>query len=77
MPNPNGEQKKRIGLLFDLNKMTNELQSGKRKLQNNQLPSGAWPWFNGGLANRYITQHIIGGFGHLKQLQCQPDLKSN
>jgi len=62
------EQKKRIGLLFDLNKMTNELQSAKRKLQQNQLSSGAWPWFNGGRGNRYITQHIIAGFGHLKQL---------
>ena len=62
------EQKKRIGLLFDLNKMNNELNTAKRKLKQNQLPSGAWPWFNGGYANRYITQHIIAGFGHLKHL---------
>ncbi|WP_369996513.1 alpha-2-macroglobulin [Winogradskyella sp.] len=62
------EQKKRIGLLFDLNKMNNELSSALRKLKQNQLPSGAWPWFNGGYANRYITQHIISGFGHLKHL---------
>ncbi|NNE33047.1 MAG: alpha-2-macroglobulin [Winogradskyella sp.] len=62
------EQKKRIGLLFDLNKMNIELSSALRKLKQNQLPSGAWPWFNGGYANRYITQHIIGGFGHLKKL---------
>jgi uncharacterized protein YfaS (alpha-2-macroglobulin family) len=59
------EQKKRIGLLFDLNKMNNELNSALRKLKQNQLPSGAWPWFNGGYANRFITQHIISGFGHL------------
>jgi uncharacterized protein YfaS (alpha-2-macroglobulin family) len=62
------EQKKRIGLLFDLNKMNNELQSAISKLQNNQMPSGAWSWFNGGRDNRYITQHIIGGFGHLAKL---------
>ncbi len=62
------EQKKRIALLFDLNKMNNELQSALRKLQNNQMNSGAWAWFNGGRENRYITQHIITGFGHLKQL---------
>ena len=65
------EQKKRIGLLFDLNKMTNELQSAKRKLENNQLSNGAWAWFNGGPENRYITQHIITGFGHLKQLKVE------
>ncbi|WP_396603112.1 alpha-2-macroglobulin family protein [Algibacter sp. R77976] len=62
------EQKKRIALLFDLNKMNNELQFAITKLQNNQLDSGAWAWFNGGYENRYITQHIITGFGHLKQL---------
>ncbi len=62
------EQKKRMALLFDLNKMNNELQSAKRKLEQNQMPSGAWSWFKGGYENRYITQHIITGFGHLKHL---------
>ncbi|MDC1504875.1 MG2 domain-containing protein [Winogradskyella sp.] len=62
------EQKKRIGLLFDLNKMNNELSSALRKLKSNQSSSGAWPWFKGGRDNRYITQHIIAGFGHLKTL---------
>lgn len=62
------EQKKRIALLFDLNKMTSELNTALRKLKNGQLPSGAWSWFNGGYENRYITQHIIAGFGHLKKL---------
>ncbi|SHH26607.1 alpha-2-macroglobulin family protein [Winogradskyella jejuensis] len=62
------EQKKRIALLFDLNKMNNELQGALRKLKNNQYNSGAWPWFNGGRDNRYITQHIVSGFGHLKHI---------
>ncbi|WP_298555432.1 MG2 domain-containing protein [uncultured Algibacter sp.] len=62
------EQKKRIALLFDLNKMTIELESAINKLKANQMPSGAWAWFKGGYENRYITQHIISGFGHLKQL---------
>lgn len=62
------EQKKRIALLFDLNKMNNELQSAINKLKSNQMNSGGWSWFKGGNENRYITQHIIAGFGHLKQL---------
>ncbi len=70
------EQKKRIALLFDLNKMNNELQSAKRKLENNQLSNGAWAWFNGGRENRYITQHIITGFGHLKQLKVETNDES-
>ena len=62
------EQKKRMALLFDLNKMTYELQSAIRQLENNQMGSGAWPWFTGGEDSRYITQHIVTGFGHLKKL---------
>ncbi|WP_223032939.1 alpha-2-macroglobulin family protein [Hanstruepera marina] len=62
------EQKKRIALLFDLNKMNNELQNALRKLEQNQMSNGAWPWFHGGRPNRFITQHIITGFGHLKHL---------
>lgn len=67
------EQKKRIALLFDLNKMNNELQSAINKLKANQMPSGAWSWFNGGNENRYITQHIITGFGHLNKLQVKTE----
>lgn len=62
------EQKKRIALLFDLNKMTSELQANIRKLEQNQMPNGSWAWFQGGRPNRYITQHIITGFGHLDKL---------
>ena len=62
------EQKKRIALLFDLNKMNSELSRAKRKLEANQMSSGAWSWFSNKRENRFITQHIITGFGHLKQL---------
>ena len=62
------EQQKRIALLFDLNTMNNELESALNKLQQNQHSNGAWAWFKGGRDNRYITQHIIAGFGHLNKL---------
>ena len=71
------EQKKRIALLFDLNKMNNELSSSIQKLKNNQLPEGGWAWFRGGWVNRYITQHIITGFGHLDQLGVSQDIDRN
>ncbi len=63
------EQKKRIALLFNLNKMQNEQATALLKLQQNQMSSGAWSWFKGGRENRFITQHIVSGLGHLKQLQ--------
>lgn len=63
------EQKKRIALLFDLNKMKNEQQKSVHKLRNMQLNTGGFPWFKGNdYANTYITQHIVSGFGHLKKL---------
>ncbi len=63
------EQKKRIALLFDLNKMKNELEAAARKLTQMQLSNGGFPWFKGSrYPNRYITQHIASGFGHLNKL---------
>ncbi|MDJ0645715.1 MAG: carboxypeptidase-like regulatory domain-containing protein [Flavobacteriaceae bacterium] len=63
------EQKKRIALLFDLNKMNNELSSTLRKLKQLQMNNGGFPWFKGSrYPNRFITQHIALGFGHLKKL---------
>ncbi len=63
------EQKKRIALLFDLNKMASMQQTALQKLKSLQLPSGGFTWFKGGrYPNRYITQHIVAGFGHLKHL---------
>ena len=62
------EQKKRIGLLFNMNKMQHEEALALNKLSQNQKANGSWPWFNGGPENRYITQHILTGLGHLKHL---------
>ena len=62
------EQKKRIALLFDLNKLKNDRNNAFNRLEQNQMSSGAWAWFNGGPENRFITQHIIIGLGHLAKL---------
>ena len=32
------------------------------------MPNGGWPWFEGMRDSRYITQHIVTGFGHLDHL---------
>jgi len=62
------EQKNRLALLFDLSTMKNSLDANFRKLQEKQLPSGAFPWFAGGTEDEYITRHIVAGFGHLSKL---------
>ncbi|RLD68357.1 MAG: hypothetical protein DRI95_03250, partial [Bacteroidetes bacterium] len=65
------ERKKRVGLLFDLNKMSDELSRAVKKLEKAQVSSGAWPWFAGMPESRYITQHIVSGFGHLDKLNVK------
>jgi hypothetical protein len=62
------ERKKRVGLLFDMNKMSQEQDNSMRKLRQMQVSNGGWPWFEGMPDDRYITQHIICGFGHLDHL---------
>lgn len=62
------DQKNRIARLFEFQKLTKELQENIDKLKNNQLSSGAFPWFSGGPSSSFITRHIAAGFGHLKRL---------
>ena len=63
------EQKKRIALLFDLHKMKAEQKRALKKLEQMQMSSGGFPWFKGSrYPNRYITQHIAAGYGHLGKL---------
>lgn len=62
------EQKKRIGLLFDMNNMAAELEATIAILQERQMPSGAFPWFVGGRENVYITQNVVEGILHLQHL---------
>jgi len=62
------EQKRRVALLFDINKMNEEQGRALNKLNQMQLGNGGWPWFKGGRANRFISQHIVAGLGHLDAL---------
>lgn len=62
------QRKKRVGLLFDLNRMDNELGRALKKLQQLQVSNGGWTWFKGMPESRYITQHIVTGMGHLDHL---------
>jgi hypothetical protein len=61
------EQKKNIALLFDLLRMSNELSSAIDKLTQLQSPNGGFVWFKGGPDDRYMTQYIVTGIGHLRK----------
>jgi hypothetical protein len=75
------ERKKRLALLFDLNRMADEQHASLQKLQQMQSSNGGWSWFEGMPDNRYITQLIVTGFGKLQHLDVidlkrQPDMVS-
>jgi hypothetical protein len=63
-------QKKNIALLFDLNKLGKEGTKSLQKLKSLQTENGGWAWFKGGPDDRYITQYILTGIGHLVKLNA-------
>lgn len=62
------QQKKNIALLFDMVKMSDQQQKEFKKLEDMQGTNGGFAWFKGGPDDRYITQYIITGIGHLMKL---------
>jgi len=51
--------------------MAGELDRALDKIKKAQMSSGgsAGPWFS---EDRYMTQHIIAGFGHLDAMGVRP-----
>jgi TonB-dependent SusC/RagA subfamily outer membrane receptor len=66
------EKKNRLATLFELDKMKQNLEANLDKISKKQSASGAFPWFDGGKDNEYITRHILAGFGHLSKLGVTP-----
>ncbi|HTL08652.1 MAG TPA: alpha-2-macroglobulin family protein, partial [Chitinophagaceae bacterium] len=64
------QQKKNIALLFDMVKMNEALAASFEKLLQMQSSNGGFVWFKGGPDDRFITQYILTGIGHLLKLQA-------
>ncbi len=62
------EQMKQIAVLFDIARMKNEADANMRKIKDMQTSNGGFVWFKGGPDDRYITQYILTGIGHLNTL---------
>ncbi|HEX2629505.1 MAG TPA: alpha-2-macroglobulin, partial [Chitinophagaceae bacterium] len=63
-------KKKNILVLFDQPRINSELISIHKKLIEMQTLEGGFAWFTGGSTDRYITQYIVSGIGHLQQLDA-------
>lgn len=59
------QRKRMVGVLFDLNRMASEQRSSLEKVIKAQGSNGGFSWFPGFLPDRYMTQHIVAGMGHL------------
>ena len=70
------ETKRNLAILLDLDRMQKELDRALNKTIKNQSVYGGWSWFPGMRPNRYMTQHIITGLGHLNELGIA-DIKEN
>src|SRR5204862_5730638 len=44
--------------------------SSLEKLKQMQSSNGGFVWFSGGPYDRYITQYIVTGIGHLKEINA-------
>ncbi|MEO7762971.1 MAG: alpha-2-macroglobulin, partial [Ferruginibacter sp.] len=64
------QQKKNIALLFDMVRMSREQASAFNKLKEMQSSNGGFVWFKGGADDRYMTQYITTGIGHLRKLNA-------
>jgi uncharacterized protein YfaS (alpha-2-macroglobulin family) len=63
-----GQSRRNLGLLFDDNRLNDEIDRVSRKLTDLQAADGMWPWFPGGRPNEYLTLYITTGYGRLRHL---------
>jgi uncharacterized protein YfaS (alpha-2-macroglobulin family) len=64
------QQKKNIAILFNMVRLAKEKDNTLAKLKEMQSSNGGFTWFKGGPDDRYITQYIITGIGHLRKLNA-------
>jgi uncharacterized protein YfaS (alpha-2-macroglobulin family) len=62
------ERNKRVGVLFDLNKMKYEQEAVLNKLIKAQTPNGGFSWFPGMPDDPIITNYLLAGWAHLNKL---------
>lgn len=62
------ETKRNLSILLDMERMSREMGKAFGKIMKMQGGNGGWAWFPGMKENRYITQHIVTGMGHLDHL---------
>ena len=65
------QARRNVALFFEENRMRDEIDRAFRKLPEQQLDDGLWPWFPGGRGDHFITLYIATGFGRLRHLGAE------
>ena len=68
------QARRNLALLFDDNRIDNELESTLKRLRDMQGSDGLWPWFPGGRGDEYITRYIVAGFARLRAAGVKTDM---
>jgi uncharacterized protein YfaS (alpha-2-macroglobulin family) len=70
------QAQRNVGLLFESNRIDQQIKKATLRLSQMQLPDGSWPWFSNGRSNKYLTLYITTGFGRLRKLGVGVDVSS-
>ncbi|MCU0425751.1 MAG: MG2 domain-containing protein [Candidatus Kapabacteria bacterium] len=62
------ERKRRVGLLFDLSRMSVETDKNLKKVLERQTENGGFTWFPGMRESRFVTQYLLTGLYRLKTM---------
>jgi len=65
---------KALSIFLDENNVQNELKKRWAEIKKRQSSNGGFTWMAGGKDNWYITQYLLEGIGHLKQLGVVDDV---
>ncbi len=68
------EARRQVGILFDDNRLDDEISRALSRLAEAQRADGFWPWFSDGRPNEFITLYITTGFARLRHLGADIDL---
>ena len=63
--------RKKLTILFDLNRMAAEQKKAFEKLATRRTASGGLSWYPEGEPSWFISQHIAAGLGHLETLDVK------
>ncbi|MCG8702241.1 MAG: hypothetical protein MI922_29585, partial [Bacteroidales bacterium] len=62
------QARRHVGILFEANRLNDEMSRAQFKLKQMQYESGWWPWYPGMRGSEYLTLAIVTGYGRLRHL---------